>query len=64
MIAVGGDGTLFEVLNGLWWEEQGHMPSLGMVPFGTGCDYIRNFEVGTEMAARLRTAVISTCRRA
>ncbi len=33
------------------------MPSLGMVPFGTGCDYIRNFEAGTGKAARLRTAV-------
>jgi YegS/Rv2252/BmrU family lipid kinase len=57
VIAVGGDGTLFEVLNGLWCEEQGHMPSLGMIPFGTGCDYIRNFENGTGMAARLKTAV-------
>jgi YegS/Rv2252/BmrU family lipid kinase len=57
VIAVGGDGTLFEVLNGLWWEEKGHMPSLGMIPFGTGCDYIRNFETGTGMAAKFKTAV-------
>ncbi len=57
VIAVGGDGTLFEVLNGLWWEEQGRMPSLGMVPFGTGCDYIRNFEIGSGTAARLKTAI-------
>ncbi len=60
VIAVGGDGTLFEVLNGLWWEEQGHMPSLGMIPFGTGCDYVRNFEMGTGMAAGLKTAVEET----
>jgi diacylglycerol kinase (ATP) len=57
VIAVGGDGTLFEVLNGLWWEEQGQMPSLGMVPFGTGCDYIRNFEVAKETISRVRAAV-------
>lgn len=57
VVAVGGDGTLFEVLNGLWWEEQGHMPSVGMVPCGMGCDYIRNFEVGKEMAARVRAAL-------
>ena len=57
VIAVGGDGTLSEVLNGLWWEEHGDMPSLGMVPFGTGCDYFRNFENGTGMAARLKTAL-------
>jgi diacylglycerol kinase (ATP) len=57
VIAVGGDGTLSEVLNGLWWEEHGDMPSVGMVPFGTGCDYFRNFENGTGMAARLKTAL-------
>ena len=57
VIAVGGDGTLFEILNGLWWEERGELPSVGMVPIGTGCDYIRNFVVGRDMAARLKTAV-------
>jgi len=46
VIAVGGDGTIFEVANGLWWESQGRLPSLGMVSFGTGCDYERNFELG------------------
>ena len=57
VIAVGGDGTLFEVLNGLWWEERGVMPSVGMIPSGTACDYIKNFETGTAMAAKLITAV-------
>ncbi len=56
VIAVGGDGTLSEILNGLWWEEHGDMPSVGMVPFGCGCDYIRNFENGMGMAAKLKTA--------
>jgi diacylglycerol kinase (ATP) len=46
VIAVGGDGTIFEVANGLWWESEGRLPSLGIVSFGTGCDYVRNFEVG------------------
>jgi len=57
VIAVGGDGTLFEVLNGLWWEMRGELPSVGMVPFGTGCDYIRNFEGGASRIERLRAAV-------
>ena len=46
VLAVGGDGTIFEVANGLWWESEGRLPSLGIVPFGTGCDYVRHFEVG------------------
>ena len=36
------------------------MPSVGMVPIGTGCDYIRNFEVGRSMLARFRAAVSPT----
>ncbi len=46
VLAVGGDGTISEVANGLWWESEGRLPSLGIVSFGTGCDYVRNFEVG------------------
>ncbi|MGC9966656.1 MAG: diacylglycerol kinase family protein [Syntrophobacteraceae bacterium] len=57
VIAVGGDGTLFDVLNGLWWEKTGGLPSVGMVPFGTGCDYIRNFEAGPSRVERLIAAL-------
>ena len=57
VIAVGGDGTLFEVLNGLWPEKKGELPSVGMVPFGTGCDYVRNFDGGTSRIERLRAAM-------
>jgi diacylglycerol kinase (ATP) len=57
VIVVGGDGTLFEVINGLWWEPQGRLPSLGMVPFGTGCDYVRNFDLGRNLQENLATAL-------
>jgi YegS/Rv2252/BmrU family lipid kinase len=60
VVAVGGDGTLFEILNGLWWERSGRLPSVGMVPLGTGCDYVRNFEIGRSLAARFKTAVGSS----
>ena len=46
VVAVGGDGTLLEVVNGLWWEPRGLLPSVGVVPFGTGCDYVRSFDLG------------------
>lgn len=39
MIAIGGDGTLNEVLNGLMAIEAQHRPVLGVIPAGTGNDY-------------------------
>jgi len=57
VVAVGGDGTLLEVVNGLWWEPRGSLPSLGMVPFGTGCDYLRNFDNGRTLEDYLATAL-------
>ncbi|MHB9072348.1 MAG: diacylglycerol/lipid kinase family protein [Desulfobaccales bacterium] len=57
VVAVGGDGTLLEVVNGLWWESQGKQPSLGTVPFGTGCDYVRNFAGGENLEENLASAL-------
>jgi YegS/Rv2252/BmrU family lipid kinase len=60
VVAVGGDGTLFQVLNGLWWEPEGSFPSVGMVPFGTACDYPRNFDLGRRRIEQLATALGSS----
>jgi YegS/Rv2252/BmrU family lipid kinase len=57
VLAVGGDGTLVEVANGLWWEPQGRRPSLGIVPLGTGCDYVRNFSPGHTLGDYLARAL-------
>jgi YegS/Rv2252/BmrU family lipid kinase len=57
VLAVGGDGTLFEVANGLWWEPAGVLPSLAVIPQGTGCDYVRNFHLGANPPEHLRTAL-------
>jgi len=44
VIAVGGDGTLFEVLNGL--AGTGHpFPILGQIPVGTGNSFIRDLGI-------------------
>jgi diacylglycerol kinase (ATP) len=57
VVAVGGDGTLLEVVNGLWWEPQGRLPSVGVVPFGTGCDYVRSFDLGPCLRDQVMTAL-------
>lgn len=57
VLAVGGDGTIYEVANGMWWEPQGRLPSLGIVPLGTGCDYIKNFSRGNTLLTCLDQAL-------
>lgn len=57
VIVGGGDGTLFEVVNGLWWEQEGQLPSLGVVPLGTACDYVRNFRGAGMVSEGLRAAM-------
>jgi diacylglycerol kinase (ATP) len=57
VVAVGGDGTLLEVVNGLWWEPRGPQPSVGIVPFGTGCDYVRSFNLGRSLRDKVVTAL-------
>ena len=43
-IAVGGDGTSYEIVNGLFPEAQGgEPPILGFLPLGTGNSFLRDF---------------------
>ena len=43
-IAVGGDGTSYEVVNGLYPEAlNGKRPTLGFLPLGTGNSFLRDF---------------------
>jgi diacylglycerol kinase family enzyme len=56
-VAVGGDGTLHQVVNGLWWEPAGRLPSVGMVPLGTACDYLLNLDTGSSLPEKLATAL-------
>jgi len=54
-LCVGGDGTSFEVLNGLF-PSSGARPTLGALPLGTGNSFLRDFGILTsdEALARLR----------
>jgi YegS/Rv2252/BmrU family lipid kinase len=54
-IAVGGDGTSFEIVNGLFPEAavDGERPTLGFLPLGTGNSFLKDFtDEGVEYAAR------------
>ena len=43
-LAVGGDGTSFEIINGLFPEAEIHgRPSLGLLPLGTGNSFLKDF---------------------
>jgi diacylglycerol kinase (ATP) len=44
-IAVGGDGTSFEIVNGLFPKayDQGEVPTLGFLPLGTGNSFLKDF---------------------
>jgi YegS/Rv2252/BmrU family lipid kinase len=53
-VAVGGDGTAFEVVNGLFgpgaptWTSR---PVLGILPLGTGNSFLRDFSIRDEASA-------------
>jgi diacylglycerol kinase (ATP) len=50
-IAVGGDGTSYEVVNGLFPSETGEPATLGCLPLGTGNSFLRDFsDRGVEFA--------------
>jgi YegS/Rv2252/BmrU family lipid kinase len=53
-LAVGGDGTSYEIVNGLFpGADTGERPTLGFLPLGTGNSFLRDFtERGAEESAR------------
>lgn len=60
-ISVGGDGTSYEIVNGLFPVAEGERPTLGFLPLGTGNSFLRDFsDQGVEysmeslIAGRLR----------
>ena len=55
VVAVGGDGTVHEVVNGLLVDGPARsgerLPALGLIPAGSGCDYARTFAVPPDLGA-------------
>ncbi len=42
-ISVGGDGTSYEIVNGLFPVADGEPPTLAFLPLGTGNSFLRDF---------------------
>ena len=53
LVAVGGDGTIQQVLNGMFGEDGGVIgePVLGMVAGGSSCDLVRSFGLPADTRA-------------
>ena len=69
VIAVGGDGTLFEVLNGLYRKEPQERVPLGLVPVGTGNAFARDlglmpgeWQKGIDIIARKKLGRVDVAR--
>jgi YegS/Rv2252/BmrU family lipid kinase len=54
LVAVGGDGTVNEVVNGIAGVVG---PELAIVPRGTGRDFVRTFGIGARFDDAIRTAL-------
>lgn len=50
VVAVGGDGTVHEVVNGLMQADSSKRPALGVLPVGSGNDFAHNVGVPSELA--------------
>jgi len=55
VVAVGGDGTVNEVANGLL-AFAGDRPELAVIPRGTGTDFVRHFGIPTKLDGAVRAA--------
>jgi diacylglycerol kinase (ATP) len=60
IVAVGGDGTLNEVVNGLM--HAGATAELATIPFGTGMDFVRTHAIPNKFEDAVRTAVTGKTR--
>lgn len=57
IVAVGGDGTISQIVNGLLKEEGASPPPLAILPLGRGNDYYRTLAVDARVPVDARAAV-------
>lgn len=63
IVAVGGDGTVHEVLNGIMRRPEGDRPALGLIPTGSGNDTRRTLGIPSDLTDAALTLASGQCRR-
>jgi YegS/Rv2252/BmrU family lipid kinase len=63
VVALGGDGTVHEVINGLMEIEAARRPRLGMVPIGSGNDFAFAAGVSMDSQIAIQRALTGTPKR-
>jgi diacylglycerol kinase (ATP) len=62
IVAVGGDGTVHEAVNGLMRTDPEHRPELATIPRGTGRDFARSFRIPRSTEQALAVALKGATR--
>lgn len=57
VVAVGGDGTMHEVVNGIMGRPEIERPALGVLPAGSGNDYRRNLGISSDFDTAVRELI-------
>ncbi|MEX2395303.1 MAG: diacylglycerol kinase family protein [Actinomycetota bacterium] len=57
IVAAGGDGTVHEVVNGVLADDTGYVPTLGVLPLGSGCDYAKTFRIPEDIGDAVKLIV-------
>ena len=50
VVALGGDGVIHEIANGLMQRDEAKRPALGVIPVGSGNDFARSLGVSSDVA--------------
>jgi YegS/Rv2252/BmrU family lipid kinase len=63
VIAAGGDGTVHEVINGLMQVPKDRRPRLGIIPLGSGNDFVNCLEIKTNPTEALKQVFMGQPKR-
>ena len=62
IVVVGGDGTINEVVNGLFASRCEHFPRIGIIPLGSSNDFSKSVGIPQDLTEACQTVVTGTAR--